>query len=88
MPIACYNPGCKGGVFLTRSKASIEATAKWENKAYDKVLVRLPRGTKAAIVATGSTVNGFIVRAVQAALDNVQAATDQSDGPGETTDGE
>lgn len=55
---------------MTRSKASIEATAKWESKAYDKVLVRLPRGTKAAIVATGATVNGFIVRAVQAALDN------------------
>ena len=73
---------------MTRSKASIEATAKWESKAYDKVLIRLPRGTKAAIVATGSSVNGFIVKAVKTALDRVQAAPDQSKVHAETTDDE
>ena len=68
---------------MTRSKASIEATSKWESKAYDRILVRLPKGTKNRIQATGATVNGYIVRAVLSALDNNPPTV-----PGETTDGE
>lgn len=46
------------------SKAQAKATAKYERENYDKILLRLPKGTKDRIQATGSTVNGFIVRAV------------------------
>jgi len=73
---------------MVKSKAAMQATRRYESQNYDIVRVLLPVGTKDRIKATGSTVNGFIVRAVQAALDNVQAVPDQYDGPGETTDGE
>lgn len=46
------------------SKAQARATAKYEQENYDKVLLRLPKGTKDRIKATGNTVNGFIVKAV------------------------
>lgn len=49
---------------MTKSKAAIEATRRYEDKAYDRVLVLLPKGTKDLIKATGATVNGFIVQAV------------------------
>ena len=59
-----------------RTQAQNRATAKWEEKAYDKVLLRMPKGTKAAIQAVSESVNGYIVRAVLAALaaDGVQVA--------------
>ncbi len=34
---------------MTVSKAQKKATSKWENKKYDKILVRLPKGTKKLI---------------------------------------
>ena len=46
------------------SKAQMKATATYEKKNYDKVLVRFPKGTKDKIVETGSSLNGFIVSAV------------------------
>lgn len=46
------------------SEAQMRATAEYEKKNYDKVLVRFPKGTKEQIQATGETVNGFIVSAV------------------------
>ena len=64
---------------MPRSKASIEAQNRYDNKAYDKVLIRFPKGTKDRITATGATVNGFTVRAVLQALDNLEAPDKQPD---------
>lgn len=51
------------------SDAQKKATAKFEKEAYDKVLVRFPRGTKERIQAAGGSVNGFIVKSVLAQLE-------------------
>lgn len=57
---------------MTVSKAQKSATAKYESKAYDKVLVRMPKGRKEEIQAfaaqTGESVNGFINRAIDEKL--------------------
>lgn len=64
---------------MPRSKASIEAQNRYDAKAYDRVLIRFPKGTKDRIIATGATVNGFTVRAVLQALDNSPAPGAQPD---------
>lgn len=50
------------------SKAQQKAVAKYEAKAYDKALLRLPKGRldeiKARAEAQGQSVNGFIGRAI------------------------
>lgn len=50
------------------SKAQQKAVAKYETKAYDKTLIRLPKGrldvVKAHAAAQGESVNGFINRAI------------------------
>lgn len=51
------------------SAAHMRATAKYEQKAYDIINLRLPKGTKALITGLGATVNGYINRAVAAALE-------------------
>lgn len=57
---------------MTVSKAQKAATAKYEAKVYDKVLVRLPRGKKSEIEAAakpnGQSVNGFISEAIDEKL--------------------
>ena len=59
----------KGGCLLAPvSEAQKRATAKFEKERYDKILVRLPKGTKERIKATGETVNGFITRVVEKEL--------------------
>ncbi len=45
------------------SEAQKRATEAFEKKAYDKVLVRFPKGTKERIQNLSETVNGFIVDA-------------------------
>lgn len=50
------------------SAAQIAATRKWEKENYDKILVRLPKGTKDKILATGQSFNGFINNAVKEKL--------------------
>lgn len=63
------------------TKAHIRATEKWEAKAYDKVLIRFPKGTRERIKTTGQTVNGYVVRCVLASLGDTEtpgdAQTDQ-----------
>lgn len=54
---------------MTRSKASIEAQNRYDAKAYDRVLIRFPKGTKDRITATGETVNGIVKRLVLSWLD-------------------
>ena len=57
---------------MTVSKAQKNATAKYEAKAYDKVLVRMPKGKKEQIEAhakeRGESTNGFINRAIDEQL--------------------
>ena len=60
------------------SRAPPEATARYEAKVYDKVLVRLPKGHKAEIQAhaeaRGESVNGFIGRAIDETMERDNAA--------------
>ena len=60
------------------SRAQQEATARYEAKVCDKVLVRLPKGHKAEIQAhaeaRGESVNGFIGRAIDETMERDNAA--------------
>jgi len=55
------------------SKAQQEATARYEAKVYDKILVRLPKRKKETIQAhaesKGESVNGFVNRAIDEAIE-------------------
>ena len=55
------------------SKAQQRATAKYEAKVYDKLLLRLQKGQKETIqahaAAQGESVNGFINRAIIEAME-------------------
>ena len=53
--------------------------AQYEAANYDKVLIRFPKGTKEKILETGSTINGFTVRAVLKALEDLQGTSSDSD---------
>ena len=59
------------------SKAQMKATATYEKKNYDKVLVRFPKGTKDKIVETGSSLNGFIVSAVNEKLEHIKTVSEK-----------
>ena len=53
-----------------KTVAQMRATAKYESKAYDKILLRVPKGTKARIKATGAdSVNGYITQALMKQLE-------------------
>lgn len=49
-------------------KTSYKSIKKYEDKAYDKVLLRIPKGQKDTIKAhaesRGESINGFIKRAI------------------------
>lgn len=53
-------------------KNSYESIKRYEDKSYDKVLVRMPKGRKDEIqtfaAQTGESVNGFINRAIGEAM--------------------
>ena len=65
------------------SQKKMEYIANYEADNYDKVLTRLPKGTKARIQATGATVNGFIS---EATLDRLNGKTPPATGPTLTID--
>lgn len=54
-------------------KNSYESIKRYEDKAYDKILVRLPKGRKEEIQAfaasQGESTNAFINRAITEAMD-------------------
>ena len=54
------------------TEARIRANKKYQDKAYDRLSVLLPKGTKDRILTTGATINGFISAAVLAALDEYE----------------
>lgn len=72
---------------MTVSKAQKVATAKYEAKVYDKILLRLPRGKKETIQAhaeaRSESVNGFINRAIDEAIERDESAPAASEGQGE-----
>jgi len=69
---------------VTVSKAQKVATAKYEAKVYDKILLRLPRGKKETIQAHAEahseSVNGFINRAIDEAVERDESAPAASEG--------
>ena len=69
---------------MTVSKAQKAATAKYEAKTYDKVLLRMPRGRKEIIQAHAEShsesVNGFINRAIDEAIERDESAPAASEG--------
>lgn len=69
---------------MTVSKAQKVATAKYEAKVYDKILLRLPRGKKETIQAHAEahseSVNGFINRAIDEAIERDKSAPAASEG--------
>lgn len=67
----------KGRDTMTKSKAQLEATKRYESKTYDSIRLLLPKGTKDRIKATGYSVNGFISKAVLNALDLQPLPRDQ-----------
>ena len=60
---------CERTVFILGGKTSYESIKKSEDKAYDKILLRLPKGRKEELKAhaesQGESVNGFINRAIE-----------------------
>lgn len=68
-------------------KNSYESIKRYEDKAYDKVLVRFPKGKKDIIKAYAEahseSVNGFINRAVDEAIERDESAPAASEGQGE-----
>lgn len=68
-------------------KNSYESIKRYEDKAYDKVLVRMPKGRKDEIqtfaAQTGESVNGFINRAIGEAMgESPQKPSDAPQGAG------
>lgn len=63
-------------------KNSYESIKRYEDKAYDKVLVRLPKGTKENIQAHAEahseSVNGFINRAITETMERDNGAPARS----------
>ena len=68
-------------------KNSYESIKRSEDKAYDKVLVRFPKGKKDIIKthaeAHNESVNGFINRAIDEAIERDESAPAASEGQGE-----
>lgn len=70
---------------MATTKAQQKAVAKYESKAYDKTLIRMPKGnlevTKAHASERGETLNGFINRAINETIqrDNETAPEDSEE---------
>lgn len=68
-------------------KNSYESIKRYEDKAYDKVLVRFPKGKKDIIKthaeAHSESVNSFINRAIDEAIERDESAPVVSEGQGE-----
>lgn len=68
-------------------KNSYESIKRYEDKAYDKVLVRFPKGKKDIIKAHAEahseSVNGFINRAIDEAIERDESAPAASEGQGD-----
>lgn len=65
-------------------KNSYESIKRYQDKAYDKLLLRLPKGQKDTIqahaAAGGESVNGFINRAIGETMKRDKAVSNGSEG--------
>ena len=61
------------------SEAQRRAVRKHDTEMVDKVTVRLPKGTKDHILATGQAVNSFVIKAVADALEKVDTCQNSKD---------
>ena len=68
-------------------KNSYESIKRYQDKAYDKVLVRLRKGKKDTVqahaTARGESVNGFINRAIDSQMERDGVALGSAEGPEE-----
>ena len=55
-----------------QTEARRRAVRKHDSEKVDKVTVRLPKGTKDQILATGQAVNAFVIHAVMDALSRLK----------------
>lgn len=66
-------------------KNSYESIKRYQDKAYDKVLLRLAKGKKEIIQAhaeaRGESVNGFLNRAIDEAMERDKRAQEGPGGP-------
>lgn len=71
------------------SRAQQKATNKWIAKAYDRINLTVPKGKKETIqayaAALGESVNGFINRAIDEAME--RDGLERPTGAGEGTEG-
>ena len=73
---------------MTVSKAQQKAQNKWISKTYDRINLTVPKGKKDIIQAHAEahseSVNGFINRAIDEAIERDESAPAASEGQGET----
>lgn len=66
---------------MTLTAARKKANAKYEAKAYDKTLIRLPKGRldeiRSHIEISGESLNGFLNRAITETMERDNAAADR-----------
>ncbi len=62
---------------MSQSEARIRAVREYENKNYDRLAVRLPKGTREQIKATGYSFNKFILEAVLEKIDRITIAKEK-----------
>ena len=58
---------------MSTKEARYAATARYQKKAYDKILLRLPKGEKDRVQqaeTAGLSLNGFILSVVREVLNN------------------
>ena len=81
-----YNPSINygGGDYLTVSKAQQKAQNKWISKTYDRINLTVAKGKKEIIQAHAEahseSVNGFINRAIDEAIERDESAPAASEG--------
>lgn len=63
---------------MSVSAAQKKATAKYEQNKYDKILLRLPKGTKERIQEKNKSVNGYITDLIIKDLGTVEQTPDTS----------
>lgn len=77
---------------MALTTARKKANAKYEAKAYDKTLIRLPKGRldeiRAHIEPAGESLNGFINRAIAEAIERDNTAPGGAEGLSEAKEGD
>ena len=75
---------------MALSEARKRATYKYISKAYDRIVLNLPRGErdriKTAAAEVGESVNAYIKRAISAQMQRGKSARAEEDQSGEISD--